>query len=296
MKPATKILGTLVTLATLVAFASPASAAVIETDIMKIQGGRADFGSGIHAFGAPNRAGTITWSQQAQGDVLLVRAKVEGILYMDSLDPGHARLEVQFRDCNGQVIATRFRNVTGGGGNANLADNQLSVSVTFESPALYSVRVRTWEVLPNGTLVGGQSSVSNILLERTYRPNINNGTADFGNGFHAFGAPTERAHVSIARLGGLMHGFVTGTLYWDSLLSDGCARIVINFEDENGTNLATRVRNECGHTGNANDGSSQETFAESFEHPALHQIQLRVGSVAGGDFVNTVSNRYVFER
>jgi len=145
-----------------------------------INGGTADFGNGLHVFGAPTgRGGGVVFSEgglcrptdstciglntDTGTYIHLIVADVDGILYWDSLfTSGCARLEIQFQDIFGTPLSTRNRDKCGPGGNANDSDNKRVIAEgtflqdTF-APALFKVRLRVGEV-SHGSFVNTPTS------------------------------------------------------------------------------------------------------------------------------------------
>src|SRR5438552_3494879 len=91
---------------------------------------------------------------------------------------------------------------------------------------------------------GGLRNVAMAQEVKTDNIEIDGGKADFGSGFHGTGHPFEFGHVKwefSAPSGSLVaKASVTGTVYYDSLDTPGCARLVIKFENSSHTVLATR--------------------------------------------------------
>jgi hypothetical protein len=279
------------------AAAPSANAAAAGTFAGHINGGVADFGSGLHALGAPTGDGTLDWdlSPTAGNADLNVSARVRGTLYWDSLDAGRARVIVTFEDRFQHVLATRTVDAPGPGGNANLASNQAHVDVSFTSPDLDKVVIQTRQVLPNGGLTGGGSLFGFAPLTARFAPRVNNGNADFGSGSHVGGAPVGSGSLEFNRLPHTMTADVRGTAYWDALFSAGCTRVLADFEDASGHILATlHDQDACGPGGDANDVRNQHSVTLHFESPALFKVRLRVGAFVNGTLVGAVATTYTF--
>src|SRR5262249_23513382 len=73
-----------ITAVTLIVFTSPASAVIVQTSFSTMNAGRADFGSGTHAFGSPTGNATITYDWSTSTGQLRVTGRVRGTLYWDA--------------------------------------------------------------------------------------------------------------------------------------------------------------------------------------------------------------------
>jgi hypothetical protein len=81
-------------------------------------------------------------------------------------------------------------------------------------------------------------------------------------------------------------GLVSGTLYYDSLFSKGCAQMEIFFENSGGSTIKSGTVQNCGPGGNANDAVNKKNVDETFSSGSLFKIRLRVGQVLpDGSFV-----------
>jgi hypothetical protein len=286
--------------------AAPAAGAkTVRTDAIKINGGTADFGTGQHSLGSPQGSGTLVWDFTASGGNLNVTAHLTGTLYWDSVDPGCARLIVHFEDKFGHDLTTPQspNDACGGGGNANLPDNQQqNLSFSYTSPQLDKVVVLTRQVNPDGSLTGGGQADDFEPLVSNHQPLINNGTADFGGaGAHVLGSPTTAGEVDIDKGTNTMSAYITGRLFWDSLFSSGSPRIVVDYLDVNNNVLASQSYHFTGPGGDANDAANYRDFPGStgvpdlhFSSPSLYRVRLRIGSLAGSSFVNVASVTYSF--
>src|SRR5262249_39820642 len=79
---------------------------------------------------------------------------------------------------------------------------------------------------------------------------------------------------------------------WDST-SAGSARAIIDFQDSNGANLATRTVNLTAPSGgNALASANQASFDQVFSSASLFKIRVRVGTVSGGSFVGVTTRTF----
>jgi hypothetical protein len=143
-----------------------------------------------------------------------------------------------------------------------------------------------------GIFVVFGSTAYGVVVQTTNRI-INNGPTDFGSGTHSFGGPSGNATITFDwnnTSGQIVStGRVRGTLYWDSLFSGGCARLTIRFLNSGGTALATRVIDECGPGGDANNAGNKTAVDQSFASADLFNISLRVAEIGNGGEVNPQS-------
>jgi hypothetical protein len=288
-------------------------AATISNTPYKINGGKADFGSGFHFNGSPSDDAHVKWELSVVNGVTTAKATVTGTLYYDnSSGSGTARLRIEaFKFVAPAqlfgLVETRIVNVTGPGGDANLAANQAAINESFSGRDLIDVRVSTFEVSSTGRLTNGRVIEDSTSQFWTLGPQFSsgNGNADFGSGNHSFGSPSFPGFVNFFRslpgsqtsqgesvpLGNML-GTVNGTLYWDALFDHGTARIVIDFQDANGNNLSSRTRDVTGPGGNANSADNQRPINENFIDPAIFQVRLRVGTVSNGVFGSVTSKTF----
>ena len=203
-----------------------ARAIIVQTTNRIINNGKADFGSGTHAGGGPTGNATITydWTTTATGQ-LGSMGRVRGTLYWDSLiGGGCARLTIRFRNAANVNLAVRTIDECGTGGNANNASNKTAVDESFGSTNLDRIVLTTSEIV-NGNEANSVSVTITQVTTKSFPVTIENGTADFGSGLHAFGVPQVPATISFTRNGGgLMTGTVNGVLYWDSFSDESCSR------------------------------------------------------------------------
>jgi hypothetical protein len=281
----TRLFLSLALLAGFFSLTSQAPGATVSQDPWKINGGKADFGTGSHHFGSPDNNGLITWDLSVINGLLIEKATVSGRLYYDSLSgAGTARLIIQFKKVTSnntlQTVATRVINVSGPGGDANLAANQVAVNENFSDRDLFTVVVSTSEVDSNGNSINLNTIVDPTDSSWSFSPTINNGSSDFGSGTLSFGSPSHHGFVAFFRslpnttltpttpLGSML-SVVTGTLYWDAAFSSGTARMIIDFQDASGNTLSSRTRGVSGPGGDANNSSNQRSIDENFVSPSV---------------------------
>ena len=132
---------------------------------------------------------------------------------------------------------------------------------------------------------------SHATVVQTTNRIINNGSADFGSGNHAFGGPQSNGTITYdwSTVGTQIRstGRVRGTLYWDSAVSSGCARLTIRFRRSDDVNLAVRTIDECGPGGDANNSLNKTSVDESFGSIDLSYIVLTTAVLQNGSPVNT---------
>lgn len=90
------VAGLFLVLAAMFSMAGQASAAVVDTDPVRIAAllGKSDFGTGAHQWGAPVGSGKVTWDRAADQRI---KATLTGNAYMDNLfDGGCARVRAVF--------------------------------------------------------------------------------------------------------------------------------------------------------------------------------------------------------
>jgi hypothetical protein len=104
--------------------------------------------------------------------------------------------------------------------------------------------------------------------------------ADFGSGAHVFGTPDwGTIKWDFTPEGGRVRvtARVQGKLYLDKI-GEGCARLIVNFQDEDSNNISSRTIQFCGPGNNANSPDNQRTIDVSsgglFD---LRRVQLVVG-------------------
>jgi hypothetical protein len=253
----------------------------VKTDNVKIDFGTADFGIKPHALGSPTVSAELDWVFSTVNGSLHARAGVVGVLFLDSLDPGCARVTIEFKSSSGASLASRHKDVcvTTTGHNANDSTNQAEVREEFGSSDLNQVVVQTHSVV-NGRVVSTSPAFTSTAPNvKKHDVKINSDNADFGNGLHAGGGPTGSGLVQFTRENGSLKGLVSGTLYYDSLFSEGCAQLIIDFENSAGNALKTETVKKCGPGGNANDAVNKKTVDGTFTSGSLFKIRLRAGQV-----------------
>jgi hypothetical protein len=260
---------------------------VVKTDNVKINFGTADFGLGASILGSPSNDGFVLWFFSSVNGSLQAKARVAGVLFMDSLDPGCVRLTIEFKSSSGAILATRNKDlcVTTTGHNANDPTNERDVLEDFANPDLNQVVLKTHSVLNNQIVSTSPAVTSTAPNIKKHDVSINGDNADFGKGPHLGGSPGSGL-VQLTRDNGNLKGLVSGTLYYDSLFSEGCAQIIIDFENSAGSALKTETVKKCGPGGNANDAVNKKSVDETFSSSSLFKIRLRVGQVLpDGSFI-----------
>ncbi len=262
-------------------FSINANATIVQTTNKTINNGPADFGAGNHSGGGPASNATITYDWSTATGQFRSTGRVRGTLFWDSLfSGGCSRLTIRFRNAANTNLSVRTINECGPGGDANNSQNQTAVDESFGSLDLSHVVLTTAEVR-NGVEVNFSSTTISQVVEKRYPVTINNGTADFGDGGHHFGRPDEPGYITFRRnTDGTVTGGVDGVLYWDSLGSESCARMVIEHRNSNGAILRTRSRLNCGPGGDANNGANQFFISEVLTGGSLFDIRILVETTA----------------
>jgi hypothetical protein len=268
-----------------------ANATIVQTTNRIINNGSADFGSGYHSGGGPTGAATVTydWTTTSTGQ-LGITGRVRGTLYWDSFFGGCSRLIIRFRNSANVDLDVQPFDACGPGGNANATSNKVAIDFSFSSTALDSI-VLTTGVVQGGGLGGARNTTITQVRTVTYPIIIENGTADFGDGYHAFGVPQEAGTVSFTRNGNAtVTGTVNGILYWDSFSDDSCARLIIEFRNIEGQVLRRNDSQQCGPGGDANAMANQFTiFNVSSTRGDLFEIRLRVDDLnLAGDITSEI--------
>lgn len=271
-----------------------ANAATVLTANKKLDGGRADFGDGLHSFGSPSGHGVITYAHEFPSG-LTVTGRVRGTLYWDALfSAGCARLTIRFQDRERVDLETRRLERCGPGGNANDSPNQRAVDESYSNPRLYHIIISANEVLDGRVLSGASVSIA-APLSRTYAFRINNGNTDLGSGFHALGGPTGDATVRFTRDDGQLTSDVSGTLYWDSAFASGCARALVQVRAQWASSiLDTATRDVCGPGGDANKRGNFGAITNTFTSAYVYTTDITVGSLANGVLVGAVTRVFGF--
>lgn len=268
-----------ITAITFAAFSPAASALIVETDYVNLNGGEADFGSGSHFLGGPVGNGVLTFDYNPSSGQYVATGRVRGTLYWDSLfSSGCSRLIVKFRDGAGNLLATRTVDVCGPGGDANNLANQVPVDVSFSSPNLNRVDIATATV-SNGTATATASTSHLTPNKRTY------GGLDVQSippcaGLLACSSLVEfsGASVTFSRSNGSMTGSVAGTLVDYALFS--CGRLVIDFYDQSGNEITTGTRDVCPSP--LLFAPFKASVADSFTSGSLFTISLEPGELHNG--------------
>lgn len=272
--------------------ATSANAEIVGANKIRF-GNEADFGSGAHTFGMPG-FGSVIWDYTVVNDVVQVRGRVRGNLYIDKLGPGCGRLRVNFQDRDfnnlpGESTTVQF---CGPGYNANAAANIRAIDISSSSDP----RIRRVQLV-----IGAGSTPAEIeddAAEGLFSPAfrkfdiINNGTADIGVPAHALGRPLNPASISmVLQANGQIRGSVGGVLFMDST-NAGCSRLIIDFRDRNSATLQSRTVNECANAGgNAMAAANQNAFNVSFTNPSIFEVRMRLGRTVNNQFVGNVATR-----
>jgi hypothetical protein len=282
----------------------PALATQVQNTSVKINGGVADFGSGTHSLGSPSGNGSVTFDYTSVNGQIVATARVTGTLYWDALASGCARLIIEFRDLNSNVLNTQRVNTQcpAPGFNANSAANQAPVDNNFANSNLHSVRLRTADVTTGAENItcGATCPTVNAPRTRNFSVLINNGESDFGGGSgHSGGAPTTAGTVSLTRTNGTMDASVIGTLFWDSLnpFASGTARLRIDFQNIGGTTLSSPPPFDLNGSGCCATSANNQLPISSppFTSGSLWRVRLRVGQVVGGNNVNVVEKIIAYD-
>ena len=277
---------------------SQAQAAQVQNTAVKISPflSVTDFGSGTHSGGSPSGSGAVTFDYTTVNGQIVATARVTGTLYWDALASGCARLIIEFRDLNGNVIPNSTQRVNtqcpAPGFNANSAANQAPVDNSFANSNLHSVRLRTANVTDGTENNITGTSIVNAPRTRNFSVLINNRERDFGGGTgHSGGAPTTGGTVSLTRTNGTMDASVIGTLFWDSLnpFASGVVRLRINFQNIGGTNLFSPPALDLSGSGCcANNASNQLPISSSFTSGSLWRTRLRLGDGNNANVVERI--------
>jgi hypothetical protein len=259
--------------------------------------GEVDFGSGTHSLGSPSAAGTVIWTFSTGATVPVARARVVGTLYLDKLGSGCARLKINFQDSSGNNLeATQTRSFCGPGFDANNAQNRISIDVSsvFAHANLSRVQLTLGQGATAGAVVDVQTGLAFVpSIDAHLDDRINGGEADFGFRPHQLGSPQQNGFISLLlRNDGVVFGRVEGILFRDSLFS-GTSRIITDFQDRNGTTLATRTTSVTGGCC-ATDSANQASVLHLFNSSSLFKMRVRLGTVSGGTFTATASRTYSF--
>jgi hypothetical protein len=273
-------------------FTVTASAVIVQSTNRSINNGPADFGAGTHTGGGPSGNASITYDWASGGGQLISTVRIRGTLYWDSLiSSGCTRLFLRFKDTNDDDLSFQTIDECGPGGNANDTANQTLIDRSFSSSALSHVVITT--AIGNGATSSNATSITiTQVIQRVYPVTIQNGKADFGKGFHAFGAPQEPGSVTFRRniAAGTISGIVDGILYYDSFNSLSCARMIIDRRNSAGGFLNTQTFLNCGPGRDANSGANQLVINNnSFTSGSLSDLRLQVadtGLLTGG-VINT---------
>ncbi|HUR99039.1 MAG TPA: hypothetical protein VMZ26_13315, partial [Pyrinomonadaceae bacterium] len=263
--------------------ASFAHATVVQTTNRIINNGSADFGSGTHAGGGPAGSSTTTFDWTPAGGQIISTGRVRGTIYWDSLiSGGCARLQIRYRNAGNANLAVRTFDACGPGGDANNSANRTVVDDSFAGSALSHIVLTTGEVV-NGNLVNAASITITQVAQKDYPVTIQNGVADFGDGYHAFGFPQEPGHIIFRRdiATATMASIVDGILYYDSANANSCSRIILDRRNINGVVLNNQPMLNCGPGRDANTGANQLLISNNtVSNGNLFDIRLNVADTA----------------
>jgi hypothetical protein len=207
---------------------------------------------------------------------------VRGTIYWDSFtSAGCTRLQIRYRNAANANLAFREFDECGPGGDANNSANRTFIDDSFGSGNLSHIVLTTGQLV-NGTLVGAASTTITQVSDRNYPVTIQNGVADFGDGFHAAGFPQEPGHVIFRRnAGGTISSIVNGILYYDAFNDNSCSELILSRRNINGGLLNQDVFLNCGPGGNANEQANQLfVFNDTFTSGFVFDVRLRVADTA----------------
>jgi len=275
----TRILLPVITAIALAAFTPTASAMIVETDYVNLNGSEADFGSGSHFLGGPIGNGVLTFDYAVSSGQLVATGRVRGTLYWDSLfSSGCSRLTAKFRDAAANLLATKTVDLCGPGGDANNLANQKPVDVSFSSPNLNRVDIVTATV-SNGTATTKASTSLLTPNKRTYGGlDVESFPPCSNSPFCSSLVKFSGGSVTFNRANGSMTGTVTGTL--SDFANSSCGRLFIDFFDQPGNDITTRTRDVCPSP--TSFAPYTRSIADSFSSGSLFAIGLSVGELHDG--------------
>ena len=162
-----RLLAVVIAVASMVAVVgqpTPAAAEVVDTDNVLIDTANADFGSGLHFFGAPAEPGTVSWHDAVTDDDPWVQ--VTGTLYLD--EPflgGCAFVWVRFVTFQFERVAGTAETLCRSGPSAG--PSSLHVGVASDD-----VRIRTAEICVQFSNVFGELSDRTCRTAARPRPPV----------------------------------------------------------------------------------------------------------------------------
>lgn len=148
----------------IVGAAAPSASAVppIDVDTIRISGGRADFGDGLHILGKPSGDATVAWRQSGS----TIGATVTGTVYYDDASQGGcARVRVGMYDYSGNRVRPDVNSdVACRTGTGSVATAAVSKSLSQTgSPKPYRVKVTT-QVGPGSGATFTDTSSANVYF------------------------------------------------------------------------------------------------------------------------------------
>ena len=116
------------------------------------------------------------------------------------------------------------------------------------------------------------------------------GKADFGNGWHVGGAPTGDARLTWDKGSSTITVTLSGTVYWDDILSGGCARVRYRLYTTSGSIASTVYSTPVCRAGSGNPFSQppQRTYTKSLSHPQAFKAHIVAQKApgSGGPWTN----------
>jgi len=262
-----------------------ASATVVSTSQVKINGGKGDFGSGNHKAGWPQDNATVEWDYTPNANgVLICRATVNGVLYLDNFEGGTVKLKVTYssNQAGAAPLAERVHTLSAGFALLGAQDPNHKL---FILPACGSVdHCATEPPVSSSTL----SKVTFTLLDQNDNPldtptsvtsfspksqqnftsvTIDNTPPKFQNG-----------SVTFQRSNGDMQGTVQGKLLWNSTSSNGTARMFVEFQDVNGVVLEKSLLKDSAVTSTPTQNNVNIVSTQALVKGRLFKIRVVVGT------------------
>jgi hypothetical protein len=145
-------------------------------------------------------------------------------------------------------------------------------------------------------------------LRDTDRPLMNGGQADFGTGGlnvslsrqpNSAGTLTWHQSLATPTTPSIITAHLTGRVYWDDVLSGGCARVRLSLFDTNGVSAGDPVYShtvcQIGLSGTAPSKSVDLSFKSINAHRALVTTQIGANaSTLSSEYVNTAKQSWYF--
>jgi hypothetical protein len=301
---ATSLVFAAIVILSFLATASNASAAfvLIENDAIRLNGSKADFGSGGHSNGRPNGSANVRWDYDVINGETVARASISGKIYLDDFFGGRVRLTIRYKNQGSGIFDTQvFTSPQMGFAALGAADpaHQFTIDpavATRQSAALFHVELLVTYVADDGTICCGDSLSRSAPTSFTYLTrNSGAGVVGFGSGSYNpiegtppfYVGPTGDATVRFQRVTeagfvGDITGSVDGSVFWNAT-SAGTIRIVIEYLDRDGAALRTaRTFSRNCPGGNPNLGVNQLRItpnATVFTDGRLWRIRYSAGRV-----------------